>query len=230
MIVAERKPMDEILEMLAGRKCKKVLVLGCGGCVTVCLTGGERQAEMLASQLKLAASAKGESLEAAFDCITRQCEREFFDNLTKDPADYDAVLSIACGAGIGYAGEQLPDTPVLPGMNTTFLASNVAQGIWEEYCRGCGDCMLAWTGGICPIAKCSKSLVNGTCGGTDKGKCEVNPDMNCGWLMIYERLKELDRLDEYRTMRPLRDHRKDRGNGVRRLVLAEMTEEESGDE
>ncbi|MHC4561611.1 MAG: methylenetetrahydrofolate reductase C-terminal domain-containing protein [Planctomycetota bacterium] len=228
MIVAERKPMDEIVELVAG--CKKVLVLGCGGCVTVCLTGGERQAEMLASQLKLAAGAKGGSLQVDFDCITRQCELEFFDNLEKDPKDYDAVLSIACGAGVGYMSEQFPDTPILPGMNTTFLASNVASGIWEEYCRGCGDCMLAWTGGICPIAKCSKSLVNGTCGGTDKGKCEVDPDMECGWLLIYKRLESLGRLDEYRTMRSLRDHRKDRGNGVRRLVLAEMTEEESDNE
>lgn len=220
--------MDEILEMLAGRK--KVLVLGCGGCVTVCLTGGERQAEMLASQLKLAAAASGRKLQVDFDCITRQCEKEFFDNLSKFPADYDAVLSIACGAGVGYMSEQFPGTPILPGMNTTFLASNVAKGIWEEYCRGCGDCMLAWTGGICPIAKCSKSLVNGTCGGTDKGKCEVNPDMDCGWLLIYKRLESLGRLDEYRKMRPLRDHRKDRGNGIRRLVLAEMTEEESDNE
>ncbi|HDZ22331.1 hypothetical protein LCGC14_0203790 [marine sediment metagenome] len=228
MIVAERKPMDEIFQMLAG--CKKVLVLGCGGCVTVCLTGGERQAEMLASQLNLAAKAKGEAMQVDFDSITRQCEKEFFDNLSEAPADYDAVLSIACGAGVGYMSEQFPKVTVLPGMNTTHLAANVALGIWEEYCRGCGDCMLAWTGGVCPIAKCSKSLVNGTCGGTDKGKCEVNPEMNCGWLMIYERLKELDRLDEYRTMRPLRDHRTDRGNGVRRLVLAEMTEEEAGDE
>ena len=229
MIVAERKPMDEILEMVAG--CKKVLVLGCGGCVTVCLTGGERQAEMLASQLNLAAKAKGLQLEATFDSITRQCEKEFFDNLTESPGDYDAVVSIACGAGVQFMTEVFPKTPILPGMNTTHLASNVEQGIWEEYCRGCGDCVLAWTGGICPVAKCSKSLINGTCGGTDKGKCEVNPDMACGWLKIYDRLNDLGRLDEYRKMRATRDHRKDRGNGVRRLVLAEMTEdEEAGNE
>ncbi|MCK4602882.1 MAG: methylenetetrahydrofolate reductase C-terminal domain-containing protein [Phycisphaerae bacterium] len=228
MIVAERKPMDEILLMLGG--CTKVLVLGCGGCVTVCMTGGERQAEMLASQLKLAAGAGTQGVKVDFDCITRQCEQEFFENLTKDPADYDAVLSLACGAGVGYMSEQFPDVPILPGMNTTFLGSNTAKGIWEEYCRGCGDCMLAWTGGICPIAKCSKGLVNGTCGGTDNGKCEVDPDMDCGWLLIYKRLEALGRLDEYRKMRPLRDHRKDRGNGVRRLVLAEMTEEESDNE
>jgi ferredoxin len=225
MIVAERKPMDEILEMLAG--CRKVLVLGCGGCVSVCLTGGERQAETLASQLKLAARARGMDLEAHFDCITRQCEREFFDNLAEDPHDYDAVLSIACGVGPQYMSELYPDVPIYPGMNTTHLASNVAPGIWEEYCRGCGQCVLAWTGGICPVAKCSKSLINGICGGTsDDGKCEVNPEMACGWLEIHKRLEKLGQLDNLRKIREPRDYRKDRGNGVRRLVLADMTEDD----
>lgn len=228
MIVAERKAMDEILQMLA--PYGKVLVLGCGGCVAVCLTGGERQAEILASQLSMAAKAKDKDMTADFDCITRQCDREFFDNLQKDPGDYDAVLSIACGAGVQYMGEQYPKTPVLPGMNTTFLGSNVADGIWAEYCRGCGDCVLAWTGGICPVAKCSKGLINGTCGGTNNGKCEVSEDMDCGWLLIYKRLEELGRLDEYRKFREPRDYRKDRGNGVRRLVLAEMTEDEPREE
>ncbi|MHC4983354.1 MAG: methylenetetrahydrofolate reductase C-terminal domain-containing protein [Planctomycetota bacterium] len=224
MIVAERKPMDEILEMLA--PYGKVLVLGCGGCVTVCLTGGEKQAEMLASQLKLAAGAKAKKLTVAFDCITRQCEREFFDNLNEDPRDHDAVLSMACGAGVGYMSELYEDVTILPGMNTTFLGSNVAQGIWTEYCRGCGDCALAWTGGICPVAKCSKGLINGTCGGTNDGKCEVDEEMDCGWLLIYKRLEALGRLAEYRKIRPPRDNRKDRG-GVRRLVLKEMVEEET---
>lgn len=228
MIVAERKQMDEILAMIA--PYRKVLVLGCGGCVTVCLTGGEKQAEMLTSQLKLAASQSGKQIDVEFDCITRQCEKEFFENLAGDPQNYDAVISIACGAGVGYMSEQYPTVPILPGMNTTFLASNIASGIWEEYCRGCGDCALAWTGGVCPVAKCSKSLISGTCGGTNDGKCEVDPDMECGWLLIYKRLKELDRLDEYRELRPFRDHRKDRGGGVRRLVLKEMVEEECENE
>jgi ferredoxin len=225
MIVAERKPMDEILEML--KPYRKVLVLGCGGCVTVCLTGGEKQAEMLASQLKLAAAQKGGKLDVGVDCITRQCEREFFDNLKENPKSYDAVLSMACGAGVGYMSEIFPDVPVLPAMNTTFLASNIAKGIWAEYCRGCGDCALAWTGGICPVAKCAKSLINGTCGGTNKGKCEVNSEMDCGWLLIYKRLESLGKLENYRKLRPPRDNRKDRGKGVRRLILQEMVEEES---
>jgi len=224
MIVAERKPMDEILQMIA--PYERVLVLGCGGCVSVCLTGGERQAEHLAAQIELARSARGEPITADFDCITRQCEREFFDNLQHDPHDYDAVLSTACGVGVGYMSELYPDVPILPAMDTTFLGTNLAPGRWAEYCRGCGDCVLAWTGGICPVARCAKSLINGTCGGTtEDGKCEVDPDMDCAWLLIYKRMKELGRLDEYRKYRPPRDHRKDRGSGVRRLVLAEMSED-----
>ena len=228
MIVAERKPMDAILSML--EPLRKVLVLGCGGCVTVCLTGGEQQAELLAGQLRLAATARGQDLALAVDCITRQCEREFFDNLAEDPNAYDAVLSLACGAGVQYMSEVYPDVPVLPAMDTTHLASNVAPGIWQEYCRGCGDCVLGWTGGICPVAQCAKSLINGTCGGTNDGKCEINSEMDCAWLKIYKRLETLGQLDNYRRLRPPRDHRKDRGGGVRRLVLKDMVEEEPEDE
>ena len=225
MIVAERKPIEEIAEIID--PYKRVLVLGCGGCVSVCLTGGERQAEILASQLRLVT--KGEC-KLDVDCITRQCEREFFDNLASPLSKYDAVLSLACGAGVGYMGDIFPDTTVLPAMNTTFLASNTAKGIWEEYCRGCGDCVLAWTGGVCPITRCSKSLINGTCGGTDNGMCEVDKDMECSSLLSYKRLEELGKLDNYRKIRPTRDHRKDRGKGVRRLVLRDMVEEEATDE
>ncbi|KKL19884.1 hypothetical protein LCGC14_2461010, partial [marine sediment metagenome] len=188
MIVADRKPFDEIMEMV--RPLKKVLVLGCGSCVTVCVTGGERQAEMLASQLNLAARKDGLELAAEFDCITRQCDREFIEDLAKDPADYDAVLSIACGVGVGFMSDVVPDTPILPGLNTTFYGANTAEGLWAEYCHGCGDCALAWTGGVCPVARCSKSLINGACGGTDDGKCEVSNDMDCAWYLIYKRLKD----------------------------------------
>ncbi len=222
MIVAERKPIDEILEMLAPHS--KVLVLGCGSCVTVCVTGGERQAEMLASQLNLAAKAKGLELTAEFDCITRQCDREFVEDLANDPGDYDAVLSIACGVGVGFMSERFPDTPMLPGLNTTFYGAGVADGVWEEYCHGCGDCALGWTAGVCPIARCSKSLINGACGGTNDGKCEVNDDIDCAWYLIYKRLKELGRLDELSKTRPARNWAADRSGGPRRLTHAEMAD------
>jgi len=220
MIVAERKPFDEITAMLGD--ARKVLVLGCGGCVTVCLTGGERQAEMLATQLRLAARKAGTDRTVDADTITRQCDREFIDNLAKDPNDYDAVVSLACGVGVGFMSELFPDVPFLPGLNTTFYGASKAEGVWEEYCHGCGDCVLAWTGGICPIARCSKSLINGACGGTNDGKCEVDSEMDCAWHLIYKRLEALGRLDELRVIRPPRDWSKDRGRGVRRLTHAEM--------
>ncbi|MFB3894289.1 MAG: methylenetetrahydrofolate reductase C-terminal domain-containing protein [Phycisphaerae bacterium] len=220
MIVAERKPFDQIVEML--KPYKKVLVLACGGCVTVCLTGGEKQAEELASQLRLAAKANGMDITVDTDCITRQCDREFVQNLKKPLSEYDAVLSIACGVGVGFMTELFPKSIVLPGLNTTFYGANTAPGQWAEYCHGCGDCVLAETGGICPIARCSKSLINGACGGTSHGKCEVSKEMDCAWYLIYKRLQELGRLDQYRKMRGPKDWRKDRGAGVRRLAHAEM--------
>jgi len=230
MIVAERKPIEEILELLA--PYKKVLVLACGSCVTVCLTGGEKQAEELASLLNLVAKQKGLELSAEFDGITRQCDREFVNDLAKDPHEYDAVLSIACGVGVGFMSELYPDVPILPGLNTTFYGANTAEGMWKEYCHGCGDCVLGWTGGICPIARCSKSLINGACGGTDKGKCEVDSEMDCAWFLIYERLRDSGRLDELRKLRPPRDWSCDRSAGARRLTHTEVValEEEADHE
>jgi ferredoxin len=224
MIVAERKPFDRIWDMVA--PYKRVLVLACGSCVTVCNTGGEKQAEELASQLRLAARAKGVEMTVESDGITRQCDKEFFANLKKAPGQYDVVLSIACGVGVGFMGEQFPAVPVVPGLDTTFYGANTAPGSWAEYCHGCGDCVLGWTGGICPIARCSKSLINGVCGGTNHGKCEVSQEMDCAWYLIYQRLKELGRLDQLRKMRPPRSWSKDRGKGVRRLTHKELLEQE----
>lgn len=225
MIIAERKPLNEILEMLS--PYKKVLVLGCGGCVTVCLTGGEKQAEELTLQLRLAARQKNMELTADYDCITRQCDREFIENLKQTPDKYDCVLSMACGVGVQFMSQLYPDVPFLPAMNTTFYGANTAPGVWEEYCHGCGDCVLALTDGICPIARCSKNLVNGPCGGTRDGKCEVSKEMDCGWHLIYKRLTEKGKVDIFHKIQPARDWRKEHGAGVRRLTVKEMAEEES---
>ena len=222
MIVADRKPLDQILDMIA--PYKRVLVLGCGGCVTVCLTGGEKQADELASQIRIAAKEKGSNVSIDVDTITRQCDREFTANLKHAPGDYEAVISLACGVGVGFMSELYPSAVILPGLNTTFYGANAAPGMWQEYCHGCGECVLAETGGVCPMARCSKSLINGACGGTNHGKCEVSKDMDCAWYLIYKRLKDLGRLDELRRMRPAKDWRMDRGAGVRRLVHQEMTE------
>ena len=228
MIVAERKKFEKILKML--EPYKRVLVLACGSCVTVCLSGGEKQADELASQLRLAAKAGGRELTVDVDCITRQCDREFIANLKKPLDQYDAVLSIACGVGVGFMSEQAPATPILPGLNTSFYGACTVPGTWAEYCAGCGHCELHHTGGICPIVRCSKGLINGTCGGTSKGKCEVSKDMDCGWYLIFKKLQETGRLEEYRKVRPAKSWSKDRnGKGVRRLTHKELAqlEEES---
>ncbi len=224
MIVAKKKLIKEILASLSG--CKRVLIVACGSCVTVCLSGGEKQAEELASQLRLAARAAGGELTIDIDCMERQCDREFLSQLTHDPKDYDAVLSIACGVGVGFMSELLPDSRVLPGLNTTFYGAATADGMWEEYCHGCGDCVLALTGGVCPIARCSKSLINGPCGGTKDGKCEVTDEMDCGWHLIYERAKAAGRLEDLRALQKPRNWAKDRSSGARRLTHKELTSPE----
>ena len=133
-------------------------------------------------------------------------------------------MSIACGVGVGFMADLHPAVKIVPGLNTSFYGASTATGIWSEYCHGCGDCVLAWTGGICPMARCSKYLINGTCGGTTKGKCEVKAEMDCAWFLIYKRLAERGKLEEYRTMRTPRDWRKDRGYGVRRLSHQELVD------
>jgi ferredoxin len=223
MIIAERKPMDQIKKMIAGRE--KVLVLGCGGCVTVCLTGGEKQAELLASQLRMAAKAGDGPAEVAFKSVTRQCDREFNETVKEDVESADAVLSMACGAGVQLLADMYPAARVLPAMDTTFMGANTAPGIWTENCRGCGECRLAETAGICPIARCAKNLVNGACGGTNKGKCEVSEDIDCAWYLIYTRLKELDRLDELKAMRGPVDWSRSSSGARRVLVHEELVEE-----
>ncbi len=222
MIVAERKPMDDIKQLIAGRK--KVLLLGCGGCVTVCLTGGEKQVEILASQLRISAKAEGDGAEITEKTVTRQCDREFLEEIKDEVEAADAVLSMACGAGVQLLADVYPGARVLPAMNTTFLGANVAPGIWSENCRGCGECRLAETAGVCPIARCSKGLVNGACGGTNKGKCEVSDEIDCAWYLIYKRLKELDRLEELKVMRDPVNWSKSSSGVQRRLVHEELTE------
>lgn len=222
MIVATRKSLDEIRATLA--PCARVLVVGCGGCVSVCLTGGEEQAEQTASELRLVTRPDGSKWQVEFASHTRQCEKEFCEAIREKVEKADAVLSLACGCGVQLMSDVYNPKPILPGMNTTFMGANVAKGVWMENCIGCGDCMLAETGGICPMSRCSKSLVNGACGGTNKGKCEVSPDLDCGWYLIYQRLKERGRLDLLRKMRPPRDWSKEHGRGARRMVHEHLVE------
>jgi ferredoxin len=197
MIIAERKPMEEIKQLIA--PYKKVLVAGCGTCVTVCWAGGEKEVAMLASQLRLARNAEGSEISVLEATVERQCEREMVAEIKDKVAEVDAVISLACGSGVQTMAEMFEDKPVFPGVNTTFIGMPEKEGLWVEMCGACGDCFLDRTGGVCPIVRCAKGLLNGPCGGTRKGgKCEIDPDKDCAWVLIYRRLEKQGRLDVMR--------------------------------
>lgn len=203
MIVAKRKPFEEIQDMLKGYK--KVLNVGCGTCVAVCLVGGEKEVEVLNTQLDMARRVQGNPIELGGVTVERQCDREYLEDLDSQVAEYDAILSMACGAGIQFIAERYPDKPVFPAVDTTFIGVNQDVGWYEERCRSCASCVLGMTGGICPVTMCAKGLYNGPCGGTNKGSCEISKDQPCAWYMIYERLKKQGRLDCILEIKPISD-------------------------
>lgn len=221
MITGTPKPIDEILEML--EPYKKVVVAGCYGCVTVCRVGGEKEVQVLSSSLRLAREARENKLEIKEVCLERQCDPEYLEELRPFVEDYEAVLSIACGAGIQFVAEKFHKTPLLPGINTGFLGVTERQGEWAERCQGCGDCVLHLTGGVCPVSRCAKSLFHGPCGGSSKGKCEVSPDVPCGWQLIIDRLKALDQMGNYGKLIPYKGWSTSRDGGPRRIIREDMT-------
>jgi ferredoxin len=203
MIVAEIKPFGEIKDML--KDYNKIFVIGCGTCVTVCLSGGERQVELLASALRMARKIEGNEITIGERTISRQCDPEFVDQIKDEAIQYDAVLSMGCGAGVQVIAERLKNIPVLPAMNTIFIGASDGEGNFLEMCAACGDCILSLTGGICPVARCAKQLLNGPCGGAQGGKCEISPDIPCAWNLIIERLSKSGNLHKLERIFPLKN-------------------------
>jgi len=201
MIVAERKPFEEIKDMLKGYK--KVLNVGCGTCVAVCLAGGEKEVDVLNAELDMARKLDENPIELGAKTIERQCDREYLEALDDIVGEYEAIISMACGVGIQFLAERFPDKPVFPCVDTSGMSANQAVGWYEERCRSCGSCVLGWTGGICPVTMCAKGLYNGPCGGTDNGSCEIHQDQPCAWFKIYERLAAQDRLDLIMEFKPI---------------------------
>jgi hypothetical protein len=136
--------------------------------------------------------------------------------------EYPAILSLACGAGIQFVAEKFRSRPVLPAVNTQFIGVTEEQGVWTERCQACGNCLLGETGGICPVARCSKSLFNGPCGGSQGGKCEIDPEVECGWQLIYDRLKELGQLDKLEKVLPVKDWSTNRDGGPRKRIREDL--------
>ncbi len=216
MIVAKQKPISEIKEFIEAHS--KVLIVGCGGCVTVCLSGGELETQRLASALRIAYLQDGIEKELIAPTITRQCDPEFVEDLVEkyiEGQGIDAVVTLACGIGANYLADRLEGIAVYPGQNTLFMGGVDEPGKWKELCAACGECIVYKTGGICPVARCAKTIMNGPCGGTNDGKCELGEDTDCVWYLIVNRMKELDSLDTLTTLEPPRDWSTSRDGGPR---------------
>ena len=174
MIVADKKPIEEIIETVSPHE--RILILGCNECVTVCEAGGKKE----------------------------------------------VIVSIACGVGVQFTAEKYHSTPVYPGVNTSFMGVTEERGLWTERCQGCGTCILARTGGICPVSRCAKRIMNGPCGGSTNGRCEITKDVPCGWQLIIDRLAALGRMDTYETIQPIKDWSTDRAGGPRKVVREDV--------
>ncbi len=222
MIVAESKPFKEIYESV--KDFSKICVIGCGDCVTVCHMGGQKQVEELSLRLRIAAKKDGRKLEVKEDTVLRQCEQEYAGPIGNYVNDYGAVVSIACGVGVQTLAEKFTPARIFPGLNTTFMGAPVKPGLFLERCAGCGDCVLGATGGLCPVSRCSKSLMNGPCGGSMGGNCEVSKDIPCVWQQIYDQLNEQELIDQMNEIRPPKNWSVSTGSSPRKLELKHLQE------
>ncbi len=220
MIVGEQKPFEEIWEMVKDHK--QLTVFGCNTCVAVCHQGGNKEAGILAAQLRMRASQDDVEIEIVDSGIERQCEHEFFEKTEDLVQKSEAVLSLACGIGVQFMATKYESTPIYPALNTTFLGDVPETGLFTEKCQACGDCVLGVTGGVCPVSRCAKRLFNGPCGGSTTGKCEISKETECAWQLVVDRLEALGRLDTYEKVMPLKDWSKDRSGGPRSFKLEDF--------
>ena len=220
MIVGEQKPFEEIWEMVKDHK--QLTVFGCNTCVAVCHQGGNKEAGILAAQLRMRASQDDVEIEIVDSGIERQCEHEFFEKTEDLVQKSEAVLSLACGIGVQFMATKYDSTPIYPALNTTFLGDVPETGLFTEKCQACGDCVLGVTGGVCPVSRCAKRLFNGPCGGSTTGKCEISKETECAWQLVVDRLEALGLLDSYEKVMPLKDWSKDRSGGPRSFKLEDF--------
>ena len=204
MIVTTLKPLDEILDSIS--PYHKILIAGCDGCTQP--PRGLREAKTLRQLLELAGKLKGKQFEFKVTSVVKQCDSVLTTSALKPQVDgVEAVLSLACGAGPQTVAELFPDLPVIPAQNSHFIGREDREGgTLDDSCTACGDCLLALTGSICPVTRCSKGLLSGACGGARHGKCELSSERDCAWELIYERLKRLDKLENIKGLRSPRNY------------------------
>ncbi len=201
MVKAKRKPLEEIIAMLGENM--RVLTVGCGGCTSVCLAGGQKEVLDLNQELASYFKRSGKEIKLVHYTVERQCNSEYLSDVEDLVEPCDCLLSLACGAGVQLLAETYQTKPVFPALNTLFVGIDRNVGLFEERCSTCGDCKLGYTGGICPVTRCSKSIFNGPCGGTKEDlSCEVSDDIPCAWHEIYERLKRQGRMEHMLAIHP----------------------------
>lgn len=222
MITAERKPLEELIEYI--KPFKRILLLGCNECVTVCAAGGRKEVGLLASGLQMAMLKNGSNIDIRQHTLERQCDPEYVEELVPMLDGAEAIMSMACGCGVQQLAMRFKDKPVFPAVNTKFMGASERQGVWAERCQGCGNCMLGMTGGICPIARCAKQLMNGPCGGSTGGHCEIGEEVDCAWQLIWDRLKALGQTDRYLENMPAKDWRPGGGSGPRKIIREDLAE------
>jgi ferredoxin len=199
--ITKQKSPDEIQQSLKG--LDRVFIIGCGTCTSMTKTGGiDQVVEMKEYLQELGKRVTGWTvIPTACDDMTEVAMKE------NEPAirGADCILSLSCALGVHRMTLYI-NKPIIPAVDTLFIAVEDSPGYFREACAQCGQCLLGETAGICPITACHKGLVNGPCGGTNNGKCEVDREKDCAWTLIYQRLKEQDRLDLMRKYQPPRNH------------------------
>jgi hypothetical protein len=187
----------------------------------VCLAGGEREVGIAGYAVRMARKLNGKPVEIEQITIERQCENEFIQDIAEAVERNEAVVSFGCGVGVQGIAERFPSKPVYAALDTQFMGILEEQAVWAEKCLGCGQCVLADFGGICPVTRCAKRMLNGPCGGSTEEHCEVDENRPCAWQLIYKRLEAIGQLDRLEQIYPAKDWSTAWHCGARRIVREE---------
>jgi len=212
--ISQQKPWPEIIEALG--RADKVYLIGCGTCATMCRSGGKSEVLQMKKQLEEAGKqvTGWMVVPTACDQLTREALQV---NATAVTAA-DAIIALTCAFGV-HTISISSNKPVYPGLNTLFVGTEEIPGHFLEVCMQCGSCVLGQTGGICPLVRCAKGLLNGPCGGSVAGRCEIDPDIPCAWQEIYDRLAAIGQLDKLDEIEPVKDWGTSRAGGPRRIII-----------
>jgi ferredoxin len=216
--ITRQKTEAEIDQLLEG--FGRIFIIGCGTCVTLCRTGGEPEVREMKDKL----SKKGKMvtgtliLPVACDNLTEEALKEFSPQISQA----NALLIMTCAFGVQTVARQMV-LPVIPALDTLFIGKEKGLGQFDEICTQCGECVLGQTGGICPVTSCHKGMVNGPCGGTNNGKCEIDPEKDCAWTLIHRRLEELGQLHLMKRYQSPRNYQKEPRPGKYFVPLGERS-------